>query len=108
MSSPPKFVLTSSPSQSSKLGDSRVLNNTSVGFNRDRLPAKITQQNEEVRAHEVVIEEQKRAKQICNEDRRRFKRLYDEERQREMFKQLRSGERQREGASKTFQAGGKG
>lgn len=64
MSSPPNFVLTSSPSQASKLGDSRVLNNPSLGFDRDRLPAKLTQQNEEARAHEVAIEEQKRAKQM--------------------------------------------
>ena len=42
MSSPLKFVLASSLSQPSKLGNSRVLNNTSVGFNRDRLPAKIS------------------------------------------------------------------
>jgi hypothetical protein len=54
MSSLPKYVPTSSPSQPSKLGDSRVLN-TSVGFNRDDLPAKIIQQNEEIRAHNVAL-----------------------------------------------------
>jgi hypothetical protein len=45
MSSPPKFILTSSSSQPSRLGDSLLL-------------------SEEVRVYEVAIDEQKRTKQL--------------------------------------------
>ena len=105
MSSPPKFILTSSPSQASKLRDSRVLNNPSVGFDRDWLPAKPTQQNEEARAQEVAIEEQKRAKQICDADRERFRQFYNDELQRKRPEQFLYRERPRGGPNKTFQAG---
>jgi hypothetical protein len=92
MSSPSKFVFTSSPSQSSRLGDGLALSNTGVGFVCNRLSVEITYQSEEVCTHKVAIEEQKRTKQICDKDQRRFKQLYDKERQSERFKQLCSGQ----------------
>jgi hypothetical protein len=88
MSSPPKFILTSSSSQPSRLGDSLVLGNTGVGLVRNGLPVEITQQSEDIRAYEVAIEEQKRAKQICNADRERFRKFYDDELQRKRPKQF--------------------
>jgi len=73
--SSPKFVLTSSPSQPSRLGDCLGLNNTSVGFDRNESSAKIPQQAEETRAHEVATEKRKRAEQLCNEERKRIRQL---------------------------------
>lgn len=98
MSSPLKFALTSSSSQPSRLGDSLVFSNTGVGL--VGLPVEITHHSEDVRAHEVAIEEQKRAKQICDADRERFRQFYDDELRRKRIKQV--PERQQEGSSKTF------
>src|SRR5450756_157990 len=81
MSSPPKFVLTSSLYQPSRLGDTLVTgNNTGI------------RQGEEVEAHELTIELQKRAKQICDADKERFKQFYDDELRRKRPKQSRSRE----------------
>jgi hypothetical protein len=61
-------MLTSSSSQPSRLGDSLVLGNIGVGLVSNGLPVETTQQSEDVRAHEVAIEEQTTAKQICDAD----------------------------------------
>ncbi|KFZ14666.1 hypothetical protein V501_03139 [Pseudogymnoascus sp. VKM F-4519 (FW-2642)] len=98
-------MLTSSSSQPSRLGDSLVLSNTGVGLVRNGLPVEITQQSEDVRAHEVAIDEQRRAKEICDADRARFRQFYDDELRRKRSKQFLSGERPRGGPKKTFQAG---
>ncbi|KFZ18957.1 hypothetical protein V502_03896, partial [Pseudogymnoascus sp. VKM F-4520 (FW-2644)] len=98
-------MITSSSSQPSRLGDSLVLSNTGVGLVRNGLPVEITQQSEDVCAHEVAIEEQKRAKQICDADRERFRQFYDDELRRKRSKQFLSGERLQGGPNKTFQAG---
>lgn len=81
MSSPPKFVLTTSPSQPSRLGDTLVVGNNTG-----------TRQGEAVGTHELTIEQQKRAKQICDADRERFRQFYDDELRRKRSKQFRSGE----------------
>jgi hypothetical protein len=60
--SSPEFVLTS-PSQPSRLGDSLVLNNTSVGCTYNELPAKVAHQTEEIRAHEVATKKRKRVEE---------------------------------------------
>jgi hypothetical protein len=88
MSSPPKFVLTSSLSQPSRLEDTLVLcNNTGVESVCNRSPSEITRQGEEVGVHEITIEQQERAKQICKADRERFKQFYDDELRRKRPKQ---------------------
>ena len=79
MSSPPKFVLTSSPYQPSTQGD------TPVGSNNTGI-----RQEEEPDAHELTIEQQKRAKQICDADRERFKQFYYDEWRSNRPKQSRS------------------
>ena len=86
--SSPKFMLTSSSSQPSRLGDGLVLGDIGVGLVPNGLPADITQQGEDIRAHEVAIEEQKRAKQICDADRERFRQFYDDELRRKRAKQF--------------------
>jgi hypothetical protein len=103
MLSLPKFVLTSSPSQASKLGDSQVFDTPSVGFDRDRLLTKLTLQNKEACAHKVAIEEQKRAKQICDTNQERFRQFYNNKLQKKRPKQFLYKERLREGPNKTFQ-----
>lgn len=72
-------MLTSTSSPSSRLGERLVLRHTGVQLVPNRLPADITRQSGDSRAHEAAIEEQKRAKQICDADRDRFRRLYDDE-----------------------------
>jgi len=88
MSSPLKFVLTSSSSQPSRLGDGLVPSDSNIGFVRGGLPPEIARQGEEVDAHEAVIEQQKRAKQICDADRERFRQFYDDELRRKRPKQF--------------------
>jgi hypothetical protein len=105
MSSPPKFMLTSSLSQPSRLGDSLVLGNTGVGLVRNGFPVEITQQSEDVHAYEVAIEEKKRAKQICDADRERFRQFYDDELRRKRLEQFLYREQSPGGPNKTFQAG---
>jgi hypothetical protein len=97
-------MLTSSSSQPSRLGDSLVLGNTHVGLVRNGLPVEITQQSEDVRAHEVAIEEQKRGKQICDTDRERFRQFYNNDLRRKRSKQFLSRERPPGGPNKAFQA----
>ncbi|KAH9203162.1 hypothetical protein DL95DRAFT_506691, partial [Leptodontidium sp. 2 PMI_412] len=87
MSSPPKFMLTSSTSQTSTLGDSLSLGDTSV-----------------VGAHDIAIEVQKRSKQICDADQERFRRFYDDELRRKRSEQFLSGERPRGEPIKTLHA----
>ena len=105
MLSPPKFVLTSSPPQPSRLGDTLVLgNNTGVESACNALTSEVTRQGEEVGAHELTIEQQNRARQICDADRERFRQLYDNELRAKRSKQFRSGERPRGRPNKTFRA----
>ncbi|KFY95079.1 hypothetical protein V498_03526 [Pseudogymnoascus sp. VKM F-4517 (FW-2822)] len=82
MSSPREFVLTSSSSQPSRLGDGLVPSDSDVGFVRGGLPLKIAQQ-----------------------DRERFRQFYDDELQRKGPRQFLYRERLRGGPNKTFQAG---
>jgi hypothetical protein len=88
MSSPLKFVLTSSSSQPSRLGDGLVPSDSNIGVVRGGLPPENARQVEEVDAHEAVIEQQKRAKQICDADRERFRQFYDDELRRKRPKQF--------------------
>jgi len=80
ISSPPKFVLTSSRSQPSGLGDTLVLSsNAGVQSVCNTSPSEITHEGEEGSVHELTTELQERAKQICNADRARFRQFYEEE-----------------------------
>lgn len=97
-------MLTSFPSQPSRLGDTLVLgNNTRVKSIFHGLPSEIARQGEDVSAHELTIK-QKRAKQICNADQKRFRQFYNGELQRKRPGQFCSGGRPRGGSNKTFQA----
>ncbi|KAH6724866.1 hypothetical protein BKA61DRAFT_567412 [Leptodontidium sp. MPI-SDFR-AT-0119] len=87
MSSPPKYMLTSSTSQTSTLGDGLSLGDTGV-----------------VGAHDIVIEVQKRAKQICDTDQERFRRFYNDELRRKRSEQFLSRERPRGEPVKTLHA----
>jgi hypothetical protein len=104
MSSPLKFVLTTSSSQPSRLGDSLVLENTGVRLVPNGLPAEVTLQSEDGRAHEAAIEQQERAKQICDADRVRFRQFYDDELQRKQPGQSLYRGRPRKSPNKAFQA----
>jgi len=74
-------LITTSPYQPSRQGDTPVAsNNTGI------------RQKEEADAHELTIEQRKRSKQICDADRERFKQFYYNEWRRKRPKQSRSRE----------------